>query len=301
MSEKISVVINTLNEAETLERAIKSAGWADEVLVCDMYSTDDSVKIAKKLGANVITHERLSFVEPARNYAIAKAKNNWILVIDPDEEISESLAKKLTEIANLDSVTTFVEIPRKNMIFGKWVKGSMWWPDHNIRFFRKDSVKWSDKIHRPPETAGQGVKLPDEERFAIIHYHYTSISQFMSKLDRYSGVQAKELFDEGHRFKISDLIHKPLNEFLSRFFALKGYEDGLHGLVLGLLQAVSFLIVYIKLWELEGFEQKNVDLKDLKTTTDQAGKDLAYWFSFTSLSHNPVKRLLQKAKSKIST
>jgi glycosyltransferase involved in cell wall biosynthesis len=300
MSRKISAVINTLNEAETLERALKSLSWADEILVCDMYSSDETVEIAKKLGARVIKHEKLSFVEPARNFAISKAEHDWVLILDPDEEISESLSKKLREIANSDGVTTHVEIPRKNMIFGKWVKGSMWWPDYNIRFFKKNSVKWSDKIHRPPLTEGQGIKLSDEERFAITHYHYSSVSQFMHKLDRYSSVQAKELYSEGVRFKLADLVHKPLNEFLSRFFALKGYQDGLHGLVLGILQAISFLVVYIKLWELEGFEQKDINMKELKGITDRAGKDLAYWFSFVSLSHNPVKRLLQKAKSKIS-
>src|SRR4051812_14037292 len=109
MAEKISVVINTLNEASTLERAIKSVEWADEVLICDMNSDDNTVDIAKKNGARVIRHERLSFVEPARNFSISKTENEWVLVIDPDEEIPESLAKKLVEIADSGSVTTHVE------------------------------------------------------------------------------------------------------------------------------------------------------------------------------------------------
>lgn len=299
MGQKISVVINTLNEEALIERVIKSVAWADEILVCDMYSDDNTAVIARELGARVIKHKRLQFVEPARNFAIQKAEHPWVLVLDPDEEVPSTLASKLQEIAQDGSVTTHVEIPRKNMIFGKWVKASMWWPDNNIRFFKKDAVSWSDKIHQRPTTTGQGVQLPAEERYALVHHHYTSVSQFMQKLDRYSGIQAKELFEKGEKFNISDLIQKPLNEFLSRFFAHRGYEDGLHGLVLGLLQGVSFLVVYIKLWELEGFEQRKVELKDLKVQTERGGKDLHYWLNFVSLSSHPVKRLLQKARNKI--
>jgi len=297
---KISVVINTLNEEKDLARVLKSVKWADEVVVCDMYSTDDTVKIAKDFGAKVIKHDRLNFVEPARNFAISQASNEWVLVLDPDEEVPETLAVKLAEIADGDSVTTHVELPRKNMIYGKWVKASMWWPDYNIRFFKKSQVQWSDRIHQKPHTSGQGIQLAAEERWALTHYHYNSISQFVLKMDRYSGIQAKELFEKGERFKIVDLVHKPINEFLSRFFANRGYQDGLHGLVLSLLQAISFMLVYIKLWELDGFEEKKVDLKELQHHFNQGGKDLHYWFGFVSLSNNPVKRILQKAKNKLS-
>lgn len=300
MQQKISVVINTLNEERYIEQVIKSVSWADEILVCDMYSDDNTAVIARELGAKVIKHKRLNFVEPARNFAIQKAEHSWVLVLDPDEEVPSSLAGKLREIANSKGVTTHVEIPRKNMIFNKWVKASMWWPDYNIRFFKKEHVDWPDKIHQKPVTTGQGVQLSAEERYAITHHHYTSISQFVQKMDRYSGIQAKELLEKGEQFKVSDLIQKPLNEFLSRFFANRGYEDGLHGLVLSLLQAISFVLVYIKLWELTGFEQKKVELKDLKLQTDQGGKDLHYWFNFVSLSSHPIKRILQKARNKIS-
>ena len=300
MQQKISVVINTLNEEALIERVIKSVSWADEILVCDMYSDDNTAVIARELGAKVIKHRRLSFVEPARNFAIQKAEHSWVLVLDPDEEVPDSLGSKLREIANSNSVTTHVEIPRKNMIFGKWVKASMWWPDYNIRFFRKENIDWPDRIHLKPVTTGQGVQLPLEERFAIVHHHYTSISQFIQKLDRYSSIQAKELFENGEKFKVSDLVQKPLNEFLSRFFANKGYEDGIHGLILGLLQAVSFLVVAIKVWEMEGFQSQRIEIQELKIQTERAGKDLHYWFNFISLSTHPVKRLLQKAKNRIS-
>ena len=301
MIPKISVVINTYNEEINLERAINSVkAWVNEVLVCDMNSQDNSAVVAKKLGAKVIFHKHIDFVEPARNFAISKAENEWVLIMDPDEEIPESLSKKLLEIVKDLGVTTFVEIPRKNMIFGKWVKGSMWWPDYNIRFFKKGAVAWSDQIHRPPKTEGQGIKLSLDERWAITHYHYDSISQFSTRMDRYTTVQARELKREGNEFLWTDLLTKPLSEFLSRYFAHRGFEDGLHGLALSLLQAFSFLVVYLKLWEMKGFPQSDVKLSEVSEISKKGGEEIKYWFKYGNLSKHPLKAFLQRAKNKLS-
>jgi glycosyltransferase involved in cell wall biosynthesis len=301
MTGKISVVINTLNEEKNVERVINSVkDFADEILVCDMHSDDNSAVIAKKLGATVILHKRLNYVEPARNFAISKASHEWILVLDPDEELTEILAGRLKEIISKDGVTTYVEIPRKNIIFNKWVKASMWWPDFNIRFFKKGAVSWNNKIHHRPKVEGQGLKLPEEEQFAILHHHYDSVSQFILRLNRYTDVQAKNLKDEGLDFQWTDLVQKPLGEFLSRYFAHRGFEDGLHGLALSFLQAFSFLVVYLKLWELQGFKEDSPKLLDVEKEFKQAASDTSYWFKQSTLSKNPAKRVLQKIRNKLS-
>ncbi len=300
MNNIISVVINTFNEEKYLERCIKSVKpFASEILVCDMYSSDQSASLAKKLGAKVIFHKWVNFVEPARNYAISKANGNWVLIMDPDEEIPETLSLKLKEIVSEDSGVDFVQIPRKNIVFGKWMKASMWWPDNNIRFFKKGKVTWSNKIHLDPNTSGQGLTLPDMEEYAIIHHHYDGVGQFLVRLNRYTDVQSNELFRSGIKFHWSDLIEKPLGEFLGRFFANKGYLDGVHGLALSLLQAFSHLVVYLKLWESYKFTQQELSLKDIKKETLKTGKEIKYWIHTSSLSNNPVKRLLQKAKGKL--
>lgn len=295
---KISVVINTLNESGTVGRAIGSVSWADEVVVCDMHSDDDTVEIAKKLGAKVIYHKKVSFVEPARNFAISKASGDWVLVLDPDEEVPSGLGEKLQEITKKQDPLDYIEIPRRNIIFGHFMKASMWWPDYNIRFFKKGAVEWSDKIHRPPKALGQGLKLPEEEKFALIHYHYESISQFIERMNRYSTVQAEGLRKEGYKFYWADLINKPLGEFLGRFFSNRGFEDGLHGLVLSLLQAFSFLVMYLKVWEMEKFEQKSISLAEIEEVSKKAGGEISYWLKFSGLSKNPLRRFVQKARNK---
>jgi glycosyltransferase involved in cell wall biosynthesis len=297
---KISVVINTLNEEKNIERAIKSVEFADEIIVCDMHSDDNTVILAKKLGAKIIFHKRTGFVEPARNFAISKAAGEWILILDADEEVPEGLAKKLKQIMDEESVATFVEIPRKNMIFGKWMQASMWWPDYNIRFFKKDFVKWSDKIHSRPEAKGQGITLAAEEHLALIHHHYTSVAQFVERNSRYSAIQAKELDQDGVEFSWKDLVKKPLGEFLGRYFANRGFEDGVQGLGLSLLQAFMFLLQYLYLWELQGYKDQKVSWDEMKQITKESGKELNYWLKYGNLSKNHVKRFLQKAKNKIT-
>ncbi|OGE72411.1 hypothetical protein A3H40_04165 [Candidatus Daviesbacteria bacterium RIFCSPLOWO2_02_FULL_38_15] len=289
MDPKISVVINTLNEEQNIERAIKSVNWADEIIVCDMYSKDKTIEVAKKMGAKVFFHKWADYVEPARNFALSKASNDWILVLDPDEEIQESLAEKLREITWKMKEVDYVRLPRKNLIFGHFMQASMWWPDYNIRFFKKDKVKWGNQIHRPPEVVGQGLDLPANEKYAIIHSSYETISEFIQRMDRYTTIQARELNKEGYKFKWVDLFEKPLNEFLSRFFANKGYQDGLHGLSLSLLQAFSFLAVYLKVWEKLKFKEQEIDLSEFKNEVQVNGKKIEYWFK--DENRNLLKKL----------
>lgn len=294
MDKKISVVINTLNEEKNIERAIKSVLWADEILVCDMYSEDRTVQIAKKMGATVVRHRRMDYVEPARNFAISKASYDWILVLDPDEEVPETLAKRLVQVASSMKQIDYVRIPRKNIIFNKWMKASMWWPDYNIRFFRKGKVEWSSDIHRPPKTSGAGINLDADEKWAITHYNYQTLEQFIDRINRYSTVEARELKSSGYKFKWSDLIQKPLSEFLSRFFVNKGYQDGLHGLALSLLQAFSFLVVYLKTWEDTGFDEQNLKLEDLEEEKKKSVYEIDYWMKQAKSSGNPFKKFLSK-------
>lgn len=293
MNVKISVVINTLNEERNIERAINSVAWAAEIIICDMYSDDKTVEIAKKLGAKIFFHKREAFVEIARNFAISKALNEWILVLDADEEIPDTLADKLQDIARNMNEIDYVGVPRKNVIFGHFMQHSGWWPDFNIRFFKKGKVKWLNKIHRPPETIGEGLDLPVEEKYAIIHQNYETISRFLTRMDRYTTVQAGELKQEGYRFEWKDLFEKPLGEFLSRYFANYGYKDGLHGLALSFLQAISFIVMYLKVWEIEKFKEQDFNLSELNSQKDKSGRTIDYWIKKVKQQGNFFKRIFK--------
>ncbi len=273
----VSVVINTLNEEKNISKAIASVkGFADEIVVCDMESSDNTVKIAKDLGAKIITHKKVGYVEPARNYAISKSSGDWILILDADEEVSDNLIKKLKEIVKKPTAD-YYRIPRKNIIFGKWIKHSRWWPDYNIRFFKKGFVSWNEVIHSVPITQGEGADLPDKEEYAIIHHNYKSIDQYIERLVRYTTIQSEGLMKNGYVFSWKDIISKPLGEFLSRFFAGEGYKDGFHGLTLCLLQSFSEIILYLKVWEKQGFKEKDIEKPEFKREFSKAIKDFRWW------------------------
>ena len=296
--DRISVIINTLNEEENIERAIRSTkGFADEVVVVDMHSDDNTVKIAKKLGARVYGHDRTGYVEPARNFAIEKAHGDWIFILDADEEIPKGLRKRLKQTLKIKEADYFA-IPRRNIIFGKWIKHSRWWPDYNIRFFKKGRVTWDNDIHSVPITKGKGKDIEATEKLAIKHYHYESVEQFIERMNRYTSIQAKELFRESHIFHWSHIIKKPSQEFISRYFAGNGYKDGLHGLALASLQSLSELVLVLKLWQLNKFKSKKIKTSKVITEYKKAHREMNYWFADTMHKSNPnfINKIKRKFK-----
>lgn len=300
---KISAVINTLNESANIRDCLRSLSFADEIVVVDMESSDGTKEIAKEFTDRIFDHPATGYVEPARNFAIKKAIGEWILVVDADERIPKTLAQVLIDIAQ-EGKFDFVRIPRKNMIFGQWIKHSRWWPDHNIRFFKKGSVEWQNEIHSIPVTYGTGETLPAQEEQAITHFHYKSIDEYIERSLRYSRQQAKELVSAGYKFDASDLIIKPAGEFLSRFFAGEGYRDGLHGLILAFLQSFSVLLIYLRIWQDEDY--KAISGPQLQPVWQKAFlekiKEFQYWFITTKIQaeQSKIKRTFLKIKRKLS-
>jgi len=281
----ISAVINTFNEERNLARAVASArGLADEIVVVDMESTDNTREVARKLGTKVFTYKKEKYVEAVRNFMISKASGEWILILDPDEEISPKLAKILKGLprgGRKDSsgvvVADYYRIPRKNIIFGKWIKHCRWWPDFQIRFFKKGYVSWNEVIHAVPMTQGKGLDLPEKEDLAIIHKNYSSLEEYLAKMNRYTSVQAEELLKNGYVFDWKDLIKKPFREFLGRYFAGQGYKDGVHGLTLCFLQSFSELVLYLKIWQKQGFREQEIKRSEIKNEFGSLIKELRWW------------------------
>ena len=286
----VTAVINVVKEDIIhLHKVLESIkGFVDEVVIVDMTLGLDVKDIAAKFTAScsrttgckakVYTHKFVDYVEPARNFGIEKASGEWIYILDPDEESQKELNEKLAEIVD-NSEAEFVRVPRKNVVFGKWLKHSRWWPDYNIRFFKKGYVEWDEVIHSVPITTGRGIELEDKEKYAITHHHYDSIEQYLERMNRYTGRQSESIIKKGYQFYWSDLIIKPANEFFSRFFFGSGYKDGIHGLSVSLLQAVSELVVYLKVWQKEKFVESEMDLKDISNISNKVTSDLRYWIA----------------------
>ena len=275
----ISAVINVRNEAENLKKCLASIkSFADEIIVVDMHSTDGSDKIATDFGATVYPYRWSKVVEPARNFALSKTNGRWIILLDPDEYLNKTLKAELKSITQRNDID-WVKIPRKNIIFGKWLRHSRCWPDYLIRFFKKNHVIWNKKIHSQPITKGNGLTILDTEKLAIRHHNYDTVTQFVNRAIRYSNVQADELKSSGYKLKTSDFILKPIQEFNSRFFAAEGYKDGIHGLVFSLLQTFAIALIYIRLWEKQGASDKVLSKESFVSASQETIFEYSHWFT----------------------
>lgn len=299
--ENISAVIFvTKEDLNLLTKAVTSLqGLASEIVVINMTEGEDLKFLSEKPGIKIYPHKKVPYVELVRNFGVSKATKDWILIVDPDEEIPDTLAAKLKEIVKKGKAD-YYRLPRKNIVFGKWMKYSRWWPDFNIRFFKKGKITWNEIIHSVPMTTGRGEDLPSEEKYCIIHSNYFSLSNYFEKMERYTTAQAKVLTEKNYKFIWKDLIKKPLAEFLSRFFAFEGYKDGIHGLALALLQAFSELVVYLKLWEKEKFMPQAISLKEVETQFKESEREISWWILESKIKEgNIFQSLILKLKRKI--
>jgi (heptosyl)LPS beta-1,4-glucosyltransferase len=275
---KVSAVINVVEEEiGVLPRALASVkNLVDEIVLVDMTSSGKLFQATKEYGVKIIKHDRVPYVEVVRNFGISKVSNEWVLILDPDEEISSNLQRIIKDLIESGGAD-YYRLPRKNIIFGKWIKHSRWWPDYNIRLFKKGNVSWNEIIHTVPTTIGTGRDLDVKEENALVHYHYESLEQYVERMNRYTTAYAKNLIEGGYKFEWRDLIHKPVGEFFSRYFQGEGYRDGLHGLVLAGLQAFSELITYLKIWQKGKFENYHADIEEITKEMKEVESDFHYW------------------------
>lgn len=280
----ISAVINTKNAAETLERTLKSLEWCNEIIVVDMESQDSTLRIAKKYTQHIFSHPDVGYVEPARNMAIAKAQSDWVLVVDADEEIPSLLVDKLQSLASGDATADAYSLPRKNIVFDAWIRHAGWWPDYQLRFFKKGSVVWSDTIHQQPKVIGNHDFLPDDDRLAIIHHNYTSVSDFIERLNRYTSHQARH--KQLNSFHTQKIVTAFSQEFFSRLFKLRGIDDGTHGVAVSFLQSFYELVVHLKEWEMSGFPENNDTTEHTFKSLRLLQKQLNYWIADWHFEHS---------------
>jgi len=250
----ISVVINTLNAEKYLEECLSAAKNFDEIILCDMHSDDKTIEIAEKYGCKIVYHEKIGYVEPARNFAISQATGDWIFVVDADEIIPTNLVEYLKNFAieqeNNGFKYTTVAIARKNRFFGKFVKGD-WAIDRPIRFFKKGSVIWKNEIHLFPKVDGQIFEIPaDSEELAMLHYQSDSISDLVNKTNIYTDFEVKKWIDSYYKFSIHSLVFEPVGVFFRMYFRQKGYKDGMHGFILALIRGFLYrFLIIVKIWE----------------------------------------------------
>lgn len=296
MKQKISVVITTFNNGSTLERTLQSVTWADEVIVVDSSSIDNTKNIARKFTKNVYTQPNYPMLNKNKNYGFIKATGDWILCLDSDEVVPQELAKEIEQKIQNSNVIGYW-IPRKNIIFGKWIQHGLWWPDKQLRLFVRGRGKYPQKhVHEYVSVDGP----TDELNTPYIHYNYESIDQYLWKMQHiYTNNEVENLLAGGTRVWWYDAIRFPVSDFLKIYFAQEGYKDGLHGLVLSFLQAFYSFVVFAKIWERQKFREEEIPLSAITSELKKARSDICYWILnekikqggvFTKLWYRLVRR-----------
>src|ERR1035437_7316158 len=267
---KISAVISAFNEETNIERCLKSLSFADEIVVVDNSSSDETAEIAKQYTDKVFTQKNNpTAIDLQKNFGFEKATSEWILSIDADEEVSNELAQEIRRILNakpssMASINGFW-IPRKSFMFGKWIKENTgWYPDYQLRMFRKGQGTYESKaVHKHLFVEGETEKLKEH----IIHHNYDSIEQYVKKILKYAPSEAEEYLSNGYKFSYFDVVRFPLNDFMSWFFARKGYKNGFFWLVFALMTAFYHFLVFAFIWEKQGF--KEYDKEDFLKDTER--------------------------------
>jgi glycosyltransferase involved in cell wall biosynthesis len=306
--KKLSVVISAFNEEKRLKECLDSLQHLDQVLeeiiVIDNTSTDRTKEIARKFTEKVFTVPNNLMLNKNKNFGFSKARTEWILNLDADERVTPELAQEIIKILALTSDTNGYWIPRKNIIFGKWIQNAIWWPDYQLRLFKREKGKFAEKhVHEYLSVEGETQNLTEPMK----HLNYSSISQYIQKMDRiYTEDEVKNRISEGKKFNWTDAITLPIKDFLKTFFMQKGYRDGLHGLALSILQAFYTELIVLKMWEQSGFKEVNDRnfLKDVYNVARKLGFEIRYWFlsALIDESKGAVKksylRLLRKMTSR---
>lgn len=297
---KVTAVISAYNEEKNIETCLKSLKFADEIVVVDNSSSDKTVEIVKKYTSKIYSQENNpKEIDIQKNLGFEKATSDWVLSIDADEEVSKELVDEIKRTIKTKSKVNGYYIPRKNIIFGKFIQNTGWYPDPQLRLFRKGKAKFvKAHVHEPVKLEGEAAYLTSN----LIHHHYNSISEFLGRaVILYAPNEAQEYLDKGYVFSYFDGVRFPLNEFLSRFFARKGYKDGFHGLMLSLLMAFYHFLIFAFIWEKKGFVEYDKEdfLSQFEKEFKKSGKDIAYWITHEKLES--IKNPLQKGLSKITS
>lgn len=251
MSRPLSVVIITKNEAENIERCIRSVSFASEVVVLDSGSTDDTQSIAASLGAKVFVEEWRGF-GPQKQRAVDLAQNDWVLNLDADEalndEAQEFVRRFMSEEASLALQPAAYKFERESFHMGRWIRHGGWSPDYQVRLFDRTRAGWSqDVIHERVIADGEIPKAGGKIR----HWVFDDLAHQISTNNRYSSLGAEALRSQGKRFSLMKLVLKPFVKFLETYIFKGGFRDGLPGFVISVGAAYSVFLKWAKLWELE--------------------------------------------------
>jgi len=246
---KVSAVIIAKNEEKMIGDCLESLIWADEIVVIDTGSTDNTSEIAKKYQARVVTYTSGKNFADWRNKGKQEAKGAWILYLDGDERVTPMLRSEIKAAVESPKHISAYAIPRRNFILGHEFKHCGQYPDYQIRFFAKENLlEWTGDVHEKPKFVGSLGHFKNP----MIHEKHETVSEMIVKTNKWSEYEAKLMFEAHHPpMTIPRFISAMAREFVLRMIKQVAFLDGPMGIMYGQYQVFSRLVSYAKLWEMQ--------------------------------------------------
>lgn len=243
----LSVYMITFNNGATIERALKSvAGWAAEVVVVDSHSTDGAPEIISRYTDGLFQYDTKDLREKYQ-YAQDKCTNPWVLFIDADEWLTGEIKEEIEAIVTGRTDYDGFMVDRRNVYLGREIKYGGWYPDREIRLYRKDKGRWEGGIHAKVAVERKVGRLINH----YMHTPYADTAHQIRTIDRYSEAFAEDLRASGRRFHLVNMITRPLFRFFRDYILKRGFLDGIPGLIIVASTMYYVFMKYGKLWEME--------------------------------------------------
>lgn len=250
-------MVITRDEEENIERCLSSLVFADEIVVLDSGSTDRTVEIARRFTDNVSFRPFDGF-SSQKAAAMTLATQDWVLIVDADEVVSEALAAEIRRAVESEEQDAYA-MPRLSYFLGRPMRHCGWYPDHQLRLARKDKAFFAPRlVHETLEVNGSVGTL----RSDLVHYSYPTVDDCARKIAFYARAQAGQRFLDGRRFRLADLLFHPGISFLRVYLLKQGFRDGLHGLMLSVVTACSSALRHMTLWEMSKAEKQSGSSRD---------------------------------------
>jgi glycosyltransferase involved in cell wall biosynthesis len=244
---KLSVTVITKNEAADIGGALESVAWADELIVVDSASTDDTAAIARRYTERVIVREWPGYVAQ-KNYAASIACHDWILSLDADERITADLAREIQGLLTTMPSHAGFRLPRVTWYLGRWIRTTDWYPDYQMRLYDRRAAEWTGQyVHESVSVRGTTGQLHGE----LQHYAYRDIADHLETIDRYTSYAARQMSESGQRAGLVRLAGHPPLAFLRNYLLRGGIRDGAPGFIISALNAYYVFLKFARLWELE--------------------------------------------------
>jgi glycosyltransferase involved in cell wall biosynthesis len=242
----LSVTIITLNEAAHIRAAIDSVAFADEVIVVDAGSTDDTVALAAAQGARVETRAWTGWVEQ-KNVAARLASHDWILSVDADERVTPALQTEIRALLASEPPLRGYRVPRVTFHLGRWIRTTDFYPDFQTRLYDRRAASWRGRyVHESVAVNGPVGRLRNE----LQHYSYRDLRDHLDRINHYTTLAARQMREDGRRSGPLHLLVHPPAAFLRNYVLRRGFLDGTAGLTLSAVNAYAVFLKFAKLWEL---------------------------------------------------